>query len=304
MANRCSNKILTRLQFAECNVPQPKYAVVKTIYEATEAALRIGFPCVVKAPDSSGSRGVTKVNVINQLEEAFNVALRYTCSSEILVEEFIAGIEVGAQAFSIDGDCVSVLVHDDIVSSPPFMIPVGHAFPSSLSPIDYSAVLVAVKQAVNALQINTGPSNVDLIIDELGQPKILEIGARIGATCLPELVYQHTGINWVKQAVHAALGEAVDLTIKKEDPCAAFIIEATQDGIFYGFDLSKEMQNHPDILEWEITVAPGDVVSCFRKGTDRIGKVVTKGATQKNAIDLAKRFCASINFDIRPMVQF
>ena len=299
-ANRCSDKIQTRLLFTECNIPQPKFAIVKTVAEVAKAALEIGYPCVIKAPDSSGSRGVTKISNLNQIEAAFNIALQYTRGTEILVEEFISGIEIGAQAFSIDGNCVLALVHDDDVSLPPYMIPIGHAYPSSLSPTNLAAATEQVKQAVNVLGIRTGPSNVDLIIDNDGQSKIIEIGARIGATCLPELVYQHTGIDWVKQAILASLGETLNLTVNKKQPCAAYIIEADQDGIFFGFDLPAEMRNNPDILEWEITPAVGDTVSRFRKGTDRIGKVVTQGASQQEATDLAKRFQASLKFDIRP----
>ena len=52
---------------------------------------------------------------------------------------------------------------------------------------------------VKALEINNGPSNIDLIFDKRdGQAKIIEVGARIGATCLPELVEYFSGIDWVK----------------------------------------------------------------------------------------------------------
>ncbi len=39
----------------------------------------------------------------------------------------------------------------------------------------------------------------------------------------------------------------------------------------------------PDLLEWEVTAIPGDTVSRLRKGTDRIGKVVTQGKSAKDA---------------------
>jgi len=35
---------------------------------------KIGIPCVVKAPDSSGSRGVTKITRLEDVEDAFKEA--------------------------------------------------------------------------------------------------------------------------------------------------------------------------------------------------------------------------------------
>lgn len=299
VAKKCSNKIFTRLCFEDCGIPQPIFFIVENINDATLAINKLGLPCIIKAPDSSGSRGVIKINNLNDLEKAFHEAMLHTKSKQLLVEEFIAGNEIGAQAFSINGKCVLALVHDDEISPPPYMIPIGHAFPSSLNKNDLNLYIGAIKKAVDALGIDTGPSNIDLIIDKNGQVKIIEIGARMGATCLPELVYYHTGINWVLQSIKAALGEPVDLEVKKDNFCAAFIIEANRNGIFYGFNLPSSMQNHSDILEWEVTAKPGDKVSILRKGTDRIGKVVTRGKTQKDAIDLAHKFKKLIKFDIR-----
>ena len=299
VADRCSNKILTRQAFAKHDVPQPEFAVVVTEEQAFHAARKIGFPCVIKAPDSSGSRGVVKVKTFADIPAALAEAMRYSRSSELLVEEFIQGIEIGAQAFSIDGRCVLVLVHADELSNPPNMVPIAHAFPSTLEPDQLEMAESAVKACVDALGIVSGPSNIDLILDEEGKPRIIEVGARIGATCLPELVFYYTGIDWVRAAVQSAIGERPGLTPTRAQPCAAFILQALRDGVMHGYNVPHDLVNHPDILEWEVTARPGDTVSRLRKGTDRIGKVVTKGATQQQAVDLARRFSTAIQFDIR-----
>ena len=68
----------------------------------------------------------------------------------------------------------------------------------------------------------TKHKNVDLIIEEnTGAVKILEIGARVGATCLHELVSIHTGIDWAVQTIRAALGEEVRI-----DPLCAKSVAA------------------------------------------------------------------------------
>lgn len=298
VADRCSNKIATREAFRLHGIPQPNFEIVRVESQALAAANSIGFPCVIKAPDSSGSRGVVKVNSEDKVCEAVAEALRHTRGDSLLVEEFISGVEIGAQAFSIGGSCVSVLLHDDEMSKPPFMIPIGHSFPSSLAADQIEKAIAAIKACVEALGIADGPSNIDLIIDQSGRPRIIEVGARIGATCLPELVFYHTGINWTLAAVQSACGIKPELTNRRLQPCSAYIIESPEDGILLSHFVPPNLANHPDILEWELTVGPGSKVSRLRKGTDRIGKVVTRGISTAQSNALARRFRESIEFEI------
>ena len=298
IAQRCSNKILMRKAFERHNIPQPKFKVVETIEDTFHAINEVGFPCVIKAPDSSASRGIVLVNNKNEISYAFDEASRYSRSNALLVEEYIEGLEFGAQAFSVNGTCKLILLHDDEMSSPPFMIPLAHSFPSSLPKHEKIKSEEAIKACLVALGISDGPSNIDLIIDKNGNPRIIEVGARIGATCLPELVLYHKGINFTKAAIQIACGLKPDLSTKISQPCAAFILESRQDGIMKSYKIPDDFINDPNILEWEVTAEPGDRVSCLRKGTDRIGKVVVKGNNSKEALNFARDFSLAFNLDV------
>lgn len=300
VANFCSNKIEMRKRLAGKSSAQPQFDTVSTLEEAKEIVEKIGFPCVFKAPDSSGSRGITKVNSKNEIEGAFNEAFKYSREDSILIEEFIDGLEFGAQTFSVNGKCECVLLHGDTMSSPPYMIPVGHSFPFEL--LGEEEKLMAerdIKDAINALGIMNGPSNVDLILDKkTNRVKIIEIGARIGATCLPELVFYHTGIDWVTNTILNAIGEEVDLTLKHEKPVAALIIESPKDGVYDGFEF-KDAELKKSILEFEITVNKGDEVSVLRKGTDRIGKVLAYGTSVVEAEKLVDKIKNSVQIKFK-----
>jgi len=294
IANRCSNKIETRFRLQEFGVPQPRFRIVSDLKETWASVQKIGLPCVVKAPDSSGSRGVTRVNSLDDTKSAFAEAKKYSRDGRILVEEFIPGIEIGAQAFSVNGICEKVLVHNDTLSPPPYMIPTGHSFPSDLPTEKMKIVQAACAASVEALGIQSGPSNIDLILTADNEPRIIEIGARIGATCLPELVEIHTGIQWVHESIRACLGEAVNLESKVDRATAALILESPGDGIFTGYTAPPGIDDDKEVVKWEVTVEPGEEVNVLRKGTDRIGKIVTVADTLKaaesKAIEMKRRF--------------
>lgn len=291
-ANDCSNKIMTRQLFDGKNIPQPKFRVVSNIKETRIAAEEIGYPCIVKAPDSSGSRGVTKAESQGDLQQAFAEAKKYARIDQILVEEYIDGIEIGAQTFSLNGKCELVLLHNDQLSNPPYMIPVGHSFPiTGFTEEEQRKVNADIAKAVEALRITDGPSNVDLIIDKKDKKvKIIEIGARIGATCLPELVKYYTGIDWVEATIKTALNEKPNLIPQTARPVAALILQAPHNGIFDSYALNINEENH-NLAEFEVTAQKGESVSVLEKGTDRIGKVICFGPSvaeaEKNCIKVA-----------------
>jgi biotin carboxylase len=295
----CSHKMETRKILKKKDVSQPEFEIIKTIDEAKKASLKIKFPFIMKAVDSSGSRGVTKVTCENEIESAYNEALKYTRQNDVLVEEFIDGIELGAQAFSINGKCKIVLLHNDTIAKGDYMVPTGHSFPCNLTTDEISYAENAVKQCVEALEINEGPSNIDLILDKNGKTKIIEVGARIGATCLPELVKYYTGIDWVEVTILNALGEQINLKQIIQQPCAAVILESPKDGIIRNINIPKEVLKHKNLLELEITKDVGSAVNKLRKGTDRIGKIVVKSDSSYNAERLAESLKEKVIFDVQ-----
>ncbi|BDD06967.1 ATP-grasp domain-containing protein [Aureibacter tunicatorum] len=287
-AIRCSHKMETRKALKQKGVDQPNFEIVESEHETMISAKKIGLPVIVKAVDSSGSRGITKVSSFDKISEAYKEAKKYTRLDVVLVEEFIDGIEVGAQAFSEGGECKLVLVHNDTLADGEFMVPTGHSFPSSLDSEQENNAIDTVKKCVEALGINEGPSNIDLIINKNGEAKIIEVGARVGATCLPELVYNFTGIDWVENTILNALGEKVNVFPIKKQACAAVILESLEDGIVEDILIPETINENINLLELEVTVKKGDKVSKLRKGTDRIGKVVCVESTYEKAELLAE----------------
>ncbi len=127
---------------------------------------------------------------------------------------------------------------------------------------------------------------------------VIEVGARIGATCLPELVYYHTGIDWIKAAILASLGETPDLTAARSIPCAALILEAPENGELAGYSIPDEVRKIDGLLEIEVAAERGQTVNKLTKGTDRIGKVVVTDKTVEAAEKKAERIKSRVTFDI------
>ncbi|MBP3895094.1 MAG: ATP-grasp domain-containing protein, partial [Mogibacterium sp.] len=93
------------------------------------------LPVMFKSVDSSGSRGIIKVNSADEFESARNYVLENTRSDYFVVEEYIEGEEFGAQAFVQDGKLEFILPHGDYVFKGDTGVPVGHFAPYNLDPV-------------------------------------------------------------------------------------------------------------------------------------------------------------------------
>src|SRR5207237_7074707 len=122
------------------------------------AAARIGFPCVIKAPDRQGQRGLTLVQTASEVEGAVRVALDASRTATLLVEEHVPGREVTVNAFSTGGHFFPLTVTDRLTAPlPAFGVALTHAWPSELEPMAIGTVVEAAAAAAAAAGIENGP---------------------------------------------------------------------------------------------------------------------------------------------------
>lgn len=247
------------------------------------------LPVMFKSVDSSGSRGIIKVNSEDEFESARNYVLENTRSDYFVVEEYIEGEEFGAQAFVQDGKLEFILPHGDYVFKGDTGVPVGHFAPYNLDPSILEDAREQLIAAVRAMQLDNCAINADFILSE-GETYVLEIGGRSGATCLAELVSIYYGFDYYEKIVRMAIGEKVefdiDVSSTKQDgvPNASMLLMSDKDGVIK----SQEDNNAPnsDIYEVQFDYEPGDEVHKFKVGPHRIGHVITKGKSLDDAVDL------------------
>ena len=296
-ARKSADKTVMKQVFREYDVPTAEFEIVSSISDTMCAANRIGFPVMVKASDSSGSRGVTKVDSPAALEEAWQRALTVSRNKKILVEQYLGGLEFGAQAFVTGDKVVAVFPHNDTVTPPPFQTPFGHSMPVDFTPEQLEELTKIVARAVRALGIRNAVCNVDLMLVK-SRMKILEIGARMGATCLPENVAVFAGFDVYEHLIRLALGEAPEIKTTHVQPNAALLLRSTTSGIVRKVHVPEEVTDHPEVLEVKVDVKPGDHVRQFQVGPDRIGHIVVKGTDARYAEQTTRELASRIIVEV------
>ena len=300
-ATLSTSKLRQRDRFAEAGVPQPEYEVCSGAAEAREAARRIGFPCVIKAPDRQGQRGLTLVGAADEVEEAVRIALDASRSATLLVEELVAGLEVTVNAFSSGGHFHPLTVTDRLTAAlPAFGVALTHVWPSELEPAQIGAVIEAAAAAARAVGIENGPSYTQVLVGPDG-PRVGELAARLGGGHDAELCRVALGVDLNGAALSAALGEEVPSAAlapvaKVGGACVRFLVAPP--GEFREVTGVEEAFASEGIRGIRIYRRPGHRFGEFRRGADRAGAVLAVGASREEALAGAARAETMIRFEV------
>ena len=277
-------------------------------FDDADYALKVAelqLPVMFKSVDSSGSRGIVKVNEPSEFEAARNTVLENTRSEYFVVEEYLEGEEFGAQAFVKDGEIQFILPHGDYVFKGDTGVPVGHFAPYHLAPDVLKDTKEQLRLAIRAMELDNCAINADFIMCD-GKTYVLEIGGRSGATCLAELVSIYYGYNYYEKILHTALGDEVDFRASdgsmpedcKGVPNASMLLMSDRDGVIVS-QTSRNPADDPDIVDIQFDHVPGDAVHKFHVGPHRIGHVITKGETLDAAVDKLHDALDHIHIEVR-----
>ena len=287
-----TSKLKQRERFAAAGVPHPRHVVCATVEEAAAAGAGFGYPCVVKAPDRQGQKGLVLVPDESVLAAAFDLALGESRSSVVLVEELVPGREVTVNAFSVDGRFTPLTITDRVVAEPPaFGVALAHVWPSSLAPAEVGAAVEAARAAAEALGVREGPTYTQVVVGERGA-HVVELAARLGGGHDAELCQAALDVNLNALALSAALGEPVaDERLRPRTAAGGAVVRflVPEPGELQEVVGVEEAEAMPGIGWVRIYRSPGAVLGPLRRGSDRVGAVLAVGGTRAEALERAGR---------------
>lgn len=284
-AERATDKLLMKEAFYKKGVSTPHHEKITSVQRVKQAALKLGFPLMVKAVDSSGSRGVLIVEKEKQLEEAFLRARQVSHKSYVLAEEYIQAEEIGVDGFVKNGNLVFLAPHEKyLFQGGQATVPAGHSFPYRCSKKRLREIHRQMQLAVEAVGLDECPVNADVLVKG-DKAWILEIGGRTGATCIPELISMHYGFPFYQRIIQNALGEPVQfphvVKYMERVPCTGRLLMSPVDGVITGIDEEGLDKLRGQGAQIAIDYPLGAPVKAMKDGTDRIGHVIAKAADEQ-----------------------
>lgn len=280
-----------------------KYEVRKCLYEAdaddtglshevseetdlTALANVVNYPVMVKPCDGSGSRGAAKVEKAENFALACEEAMACSLTRKATVEPFINGREYGVESYVYHGKIHVLAVMQKWMTKPPYYAELGHAIPSGLSPEMEEKVIGCVTRALQALEVNHGSVNMDILITEEGSVHIIDIGARMGGNLIgSHIVPLGTGVDYMGNMIRGAVGDPVDFSLGSHSAIATRLLALTPGKIAKLPDM-EQFEEEDVTIRHHLTV--GDEIHEYHTNSDGCGYIVCTAASVDTAAEKAE----------------
>lgn len=272
-----TNKYAMREAFARHGIPIPGYVSVTREDDPAEAVKGMEFPMIVKPTDRSGSRGITRIESVEELAAAVAAAVENSFEKRAIIEEYIEGEEYSCECISYEGSHDVLAVTKKYTTGHPHFIETGHMEPPALPQETMDRIAETIPKALDALQIRNGASHSEFKLDSHGNVRIIEIGSRMGGDCIgSHLVELSSGYDFVRMVIETAMGRKPALVRTHEPQCAGIRFVFTQKDL----DVLEELkEKQPELLQFVSELEPVGEHQVVDSGS-RFGYYIFAGESQ------------------------
>ena len=275
-----TNKSYMKEVFANQNIPTAKFAVMAKL--DVQKISHLKYPLIVKPVDCNSSKGVVRVNNLNELNTAFENAVKFSRTGTAVVEEFIDGPEISVDVYVENGKAhvLSVSQLDKIPEKDKFVI-FRSKYPSFMTEDLKLQIEKIAGQIANAFNLKNSPMLIQMITDG-ENAYVLEFSARTGGGEKFIMIEKISGFDVIKAVVDLTLGELP--TVNKERPEKQFF--ATEfiyctPGVFDHLENFEELKQQGVIFEYYCFKSKGSSFDKIENSGDRIAGFSMVAKTQE-----------------------
>ena len=253
------------------NVPQFKqYSDLESLFKDIDS---FAFPMIIKPNDSSGSKGVSRIDKAEDIPSLFTLAMGYSRCKRIIVEEYIEGPQFHGDAFVNNNQVVFSYLGDHYFN--------GSLNSSTMYPSKFPAEIIEnmekdLQHFITLVGFKQGGVNVEIRLSNKNKkPYIIEIGPRNGGHFTPNIIQYASGFNFIKASVDSALGlDFQNQKTKKQGYYVNLVLYSKKSGIFQEVEISDTLKPH--ILESCIYKQKGDEILPGTTSNTSIGTLLLK----------------------------
>ena len=293
------------MRFAAAGLPSPWFEVWPAEDDAERIARHVRFPCVLKPPSLSASRGVLRADTPAQFVAAFrrvghvleDAGLSGT-DAEVLVEEYLPGVEVAVEGLLTRGRLRMLAVFDkpDPLDGPAFEETI-YVTPSRLAPEPLAAAEHTVAAMTAVLGLTHGAVHAEVRVNARGCWPI-EIAPRsIGGLCSRTLRFAG-GASLEELLLRHALGEDVEGWNREPSARGVMMIPIPRGGILHGVGGIEQALAIPGVEDVRISIPLGHPVVPLPEGNRYLGFLFAGGSEPAGVESALRRAHEQLTFEI------
>ena len=257
-----ANKFLARKTYQNYGVSSPRFIL------ASEHNDLSGFryPLIVKPTDGRATMGVIKVEKEGDLQDAIQESFKNSYRKEVIIEEFIEGIEVSVDSISNNGNHYILAIKErELTEGINCKVKTAGHWPFELPTEITEKIISENKKALNAINFKYGASNNEFRVNNNGEVFIIEVNPRLAGDYSHILMKLYNGYDILKGVIDVALGQFEEPIIKETKYAGIYFLSKQTEWVK---DVIKNSAQDPEIIYTEIS---DDELKDLRSCSDRTG---------------------------------
>lgn len=264
-----TNKQYMKEVFVKNNISTAKHVIMGELDESRIKDMQ--YPLIVKPVDCNSSKGVKKVENIEELKKAFSDAVRFSRTNTAIIEEFIDGEELSVDIYVEDGraNVLSVSSLDKIADNDKFVIFRGRYSEEVYNKV-HDLVGGIAQQIADAFGIKNSPMLIQLITDGK-RAFVLEFSARTGGGVKFMLIKKASGFDVISAVVDLTIGKLPHIErVKPENKYIFNEFIYCKPGIFDRLEGFDELKNNGVVTEYCLFKWKGAEFDTIENSGDRV----------------------------------
>ena len=279
-----TNKDKFRLFQQENGFNIPRAKGYSSYEEAKDDFHNFKMPVMIKPVDSSGSKGISKIDSLELLKEKVTNAMNHSRTKRFIIEEYIEnyGPHVGGDGFCVNGKLVFRCFSNEYFSTKrlnPF-VSILATWPYVMPERIQNKIHDEIQRVLSLLNMQTGALNFDIRVDAKENVYIIEMAPRNGGDLNPNAIKYATGVDLIEYTIKAALGEDCS-DLKMIDPkgyWATYVLDSPNNGVLKAIEIEEEFRKN-NIVEFDSVVKKGERIYALSGSHEKIGIMILKFAS-------------------------
>lgn len=288
-ALNCTNKTRMRRCVEQAGLCVPRHVTIRAHADLPAAIECVGIPLVAKPVDNQAGRGVSIVARRQDVTAAFTQAKRFSRSGMVLLESTVAGTEIIADGFVVDGRCHVLGVARKVPYPDNRTIASRIIYESTWSLIcTREQVHAGCAATVDALGLRNGVFHAEFIVGP-DQVVPIDFAARGGGV----MIYTHAiphiaGADVNRAMIEMAVGRPVAIRARPRPLAANIEFIRSHPGVLDAVLGIESALRVPGVAAIHLNLERGQRIGSLTQKDDRLGYVVALGDTTEQVLAAAR----------------
>lgn len=287
-ALNATDKDLMKQKMWEYEIPTSRFIVVSENESYDLSSLE--FPLVIKPADNNGSKGVIKVNTVDEVQNKVENALSLSRNKKAVIEEFNDGREIQVDCFA-NNNVANVIMIREKLKIPNqqglAMQSYGSILPPKLTKEAENNIKDIAQKIVKAFGFEHTPFFFQAI-EKDGAVKVIELTPRIGGGLSYKLLKRFANFDIINTVIDSYHGNVKSVDFKTSDLHMVTNIVYAMNGVFDKVVGVEEMIANNIIESFDLMTESGKEFGVQMDSRNRVGAYYIVASSYEELLEKAR----------------